>query len=215
MTLVRRRASSPPLGGKRVRAPSLSRRTVRCAPNLARSRQRRSPSGCPPPDEGGNHLMSDSLDEGCLSKRRISPPPNEGGNHTRHRCHQTPSDAIRRQSHTPTDRRHQTPSPSTRPCHQAASGVIRRHQASSDAITFHSAASVSNRPTINPPPSGRMYLMKETSTRHQASPGVTRRHQAPSGVIRRHQRPSAHVHEDGSSTTGHSRPTAAIGSVSK
>ena len=188
MTLVRRRASSPPLGGKRVRAPSLSRGTVRCAPNLARSRQRRSPSGCPPPDEGGNHLMSDSLDEGCLSKRRISPPPNEGGNHTRHRCHQTPSDAIRRQSHTPTDRRHQTPSPSTRPCHQASSGVIRRHQASSGVITFHSAASVSNRPTINPPPSGRMYLMKEISTRHQASPGVIRRHQASSGVIRGHQR---------------------------
>ena len=55
MTLVHRRASSLPLGGKRVRAPSLSRGRARCAPNLARSRQRRSPSGCPPPNEGGNH----------------------------------------------------------------------------------------------------------------------------------------------------------------
>ena len=150
MTLVHRRASSLPLGGKRVRAPSLSRGRVRCAPNLARSRQRRSPSGCP--------------------------PPNEGGNHTR----------IRRQSHTPIDANRRDHLPLGRvglkqTNHQPTAfwpyvpdgWVIRGHQRSSEAV---------------PPPSGRMYLMKETSTRHQASPGATRRHQASSGVIRGHQR---------------------------
>ena len=162
------------------------------------------------------HLMREAITPAADAIRRHQTPITHA-NHTRHqtpitqassgviRHHQTPSDANHTRQQTDAIRRHHLP----------LGRVIRRHQASSGVITFHSAASVSNRPTINPPPSGRMYLMKETSTRHQASPGVTRRHQAPSGDIRRHQRPSAHVHEDGSSTTGHSRPTAAIGSVSK
>ena len=53
------------------------RRCTRRRSGLHRSRRRLLRCGrtdddaSPPPDEGGNHLMSDSLDEGCHSKRRI------------------------------------------------------------------------------------------------------------------------------------------------
>ena len=131
-----------------------------------------------------------------------SPPPNEGGNHTRHRCHQTPSDAIRRQSHTPTDSFHSA----------VSSGVIRRHQASSGVIRRHHLplGRVGLKQTNHQPTALWPYVPDEGD--QHASSGVTRRHQAPSGVIRRHQASSAHVHEDGSSTTGqsHQAPSGVI-----
>ena len=72
----------------------------------------------PPPDEGGNHLMSDSLDEGCHSKRRISSTTSCSSVIIRH--HPSSSVIIR---------------------HQRSSEVIRGHQSTSSCSSVIGCAS--------------------------------------------------------------------------
>jgi hypothetical protein len=100
------------------------RRCTRRRSGLHRSRRRLLRCGrtdddaSPPPDEGGNHLMSDSLDEGCHSKRRIPSTTSCSSVIIRH---QRSSEVIRG--------------------HQRQSEVIRGHQSTSSCSSVIGCAS--------------------------------------------------------------------------
>ena len=104
------------------------RRCTRRRSGLHRSRRRLHRCGrtdddaSPPPDEGGNHLMSDSLDEGFHSKRRI---PSTTSCSFVIRGHQRSPEAI-------------NPPPPAHP----SSEVIRGHQRSSEVIRGHQRPSI-------------------------------------------------------------------------
>ena len=85
----------------------------------------------PPPDEGGNHLMSDSLDEGFHSKRRI---PSTTSCSSVIRGHQRPSEVIRGHQST-------SSCSSVIRCNQRPSEVIRGHQSTSSCSSVIGCAS--------------------------------------------------------------------------
>ena len=120
------------------------RRCTRRRSGLHRSRRRLHRCGrtdgdaSPPPDEGGNHLMSDSLDEGCHSKRRI---PSTTSCSSVTRGHQRSSEVISgHQRSLEVNRGHQRSS-EVIGGHQRQSEVIRGHQSTSSCSSVIGCAS--------------------------------------------------------------------------
>ena len=137
----RRRPASPPRTYRPTTSPIRRyrpiRRCTRRRSGLHRSRRRLHRCGrtdgdaSPPPDEGGNHLMSDSLDEGCHSKRRI---PSTTSCSSVIRGLQRSSEVFRgNQRQSEVIRGHQSTS--------SCSSVIRVNQRPSEVIRGHQSTS--------------------------------------------------------------------------